>query len=1209
MKHVFVSSTFKDMQFERDALHTVAAIGINERLAPYGEEVYFGDLRWGVNTTSLDSEEGCRRVLEVCLDEIDDCRPYMIVLVGERYGWIPGGDAIRGAALAKGVEIDDGVSVTQLEIEYGALLNGERGGRIFFYFRELDTDGMSEQQLADYTAESELHRQKIDALKAKIRAIYPDAVRTYTARFDAKEGSVVGLEGFLEAVTADLSGAFEADLAQEERLPWQERAIRSAERYYLELAKNYYDAAREPNSLFDGTFAGEEPVVSFVRGESGVGKSTFLAHEYERHLLTGELLEALPFVLGLDKYSTCEADYFKILLYRLEKLCGEEHLETLFGEDECDGRIFDRIRRLEPKAPLKLHSVIDNCSYELQNELSVRLLDLYLAEGDVTYLGKDTHPCKNLDFLIAYSADDKAVILPPCFDFSRTFVLADLSEEDQVPFVQMLLRRKHKELDSSVIAAITEKEQAASPFYLKLAVDRMLMLDSRDFSEIRAMGDGMENINRYQLELVKRLPDTSTELSGELIRCVANRVGHEFTLRLLGVLTYGGVRMTESFIESVFSTRGWEYSSLGFARATRSLSAVISYNPKDKSYAIKNRDAISAAEAMLDREGFRYVAMELWRHVAEEATVSDIIFRAAAYAGADALAEIYVRAKENKKYLIRQTDWLVCRFGAKLAAQALLGAAAKCPDFDFSFIVSAIPTSCLTIENNESYEEFLQIILDKTEIKNGFLSQINLNSLAVLAWCKLVSIKMRVNASDASATFHGFIDAGYRTALMLPRARIMLDCTYYRYLALEAFHSMKIIESPESEPACAYLLGEILDSEEGVLLSSHLYGAFAAYLRRAYDPEHEEYGELARRGYELLGEALTEGELKSVYADDVAMMIDCLTDNSDDMLRADTDGVGRALEFLAAGQRYVNSALLKYLPRILYAAKYSLDTDEDDFSDETVNLLRRLCAASRAVAGSAVTVADMLYAVVQMDQCYDILSDRLTADEHLALVTHLHKFVGILLGFAGEDPRVLYRCYMPLRRLLTVFEIYGMDRAKGGLLARLSELEAEDADAPIFPELLIGSLIYRFGAQDNDELRDRLRELAETVEGDEAYCSYASAYAPELMYLKLDIRTEEEIEADDERFQISFSDGEDIDFDDEDLRDEIYDDDDDDEYSLDDDDDEYSLDDDDDGEFDLDCDGEENVTEFSEEEINDMLNFLKNSGLTLEDLLGDDDEE
>lgn len=1203
MKHVFVSSTFKDMQFERDALHTVAATSINRELAAYGEQVYFGDLRWGVNTTALDSEDGCRRVLEVCLDEIDDCRPYMIVLVGERYGWIPDGKMIRDAALAKGVAVDGEMSVTQLEIEYGALLRGEHDGRIFFYFRELDTSGMSEGQLEDYLSESELHREKIEALKARVRELYPEAVRTYTARFDAASGRVVGLEGFLESVTRDLSGAFAADLEAEESLPWQERAMRSAGRYYIELAKNYYDAERKPLSVFDGTFAAEEPIVTFVKGDSGVGKSAFLAHRYEQQLLTGESLDAVPFVLGLDKYSSCEADYFKILLYRLEGLCGLRHSKTAYGESECERGLFDKIRRLEKAAAGKLHSFIDNCSYELQSTLSAELLDRFMAEGDVTYLGGELRPVENLDFHIAYSADERDVILPPCFDFSRTYALADVAEEDQVPITRMLLRQRHKELDESVIAAITEKEQATSPFYLKLAVDRMLMLDSRDFSEIRAMGDGMENINRYQISVVESLPDTVTGLAMELACRVAERVGFDFVMRLIGVLTYGGVRMSESFIEDVFLTREWAYSSLDFALATRSLAALINYNPRDKTYAIVNPDVVSATAELLRGEGYLYVAGELFRHVAKSGSDNDILFRTAAYAGADALATIYVRARDNKKYLVRQTDWLIRRFGSALTAEAFLAAVEKCPDFDFSFIPSAIPTACLTWVDNEPYTELLQTIIDKIPIDKGFFPNVYKNSLATVAWCKLVEIKMKVNASDASPMFHSFIDAGYRRALMLPRAKIMLDCTYYRYLALEAFHSMSVIMEVEaSEPPCAYLLDEIDDSEERLLLSSHLFGSFAEYLRRAFDPDAEEYGMLARRGYELLGESLAKGKTEHVYADDVAMMIDVMTDNSDDMLRADVTSVSRALEFLAAGRRHVNSSLIKYLPKILYAAKYSLDTDGGDFTDETVNLLRRLCATARAVAGGAMTLDDMLYAAVQMEQCYDILSDRISPDEHLALITHLDKFVRIMLREAADDPRVLYRCYMPLRKLLFVFDTYDFDRAKQGLLATLSELEIEDEDAPVLPELFIGSLIYAYADPDNEDLRDRLRELAETVECDEAYSLYAGSYAPELMYLGLDIRTDEEIAADNERFDISFED--------EELRDEIYEDEDDDEYSLDDDeDDEYSLEDDDD-EFDLDIDGadEENVTDISAEEIEDMLNFLKSSGLTLEDLLGDDDE-
>ena len=43
------------------------------------------DLRWGI--TDEQKSEG--KVLPICLDEIQRCRPYFIGLLGERYGWVP----------------------------------------------------------------------------------------------------------------------------------------------------------------------------------------------------------------------------------------------------------------------------------------------------------------------------------------------------------------------------------------------------------------------------------------------------------------------------------------------------------------------------------------------------------------------------------------------------------------------------------------------------------------------------------------------------------------------------------------------------------------------------------------------------------------------------------------------------------------------------------------------------------------------------------------------------------------------------------------------------------------------------------------------------------------------------------------------------------------------------------------------------------------
>ena len=82
---VFISSTFHDMDAEREALGKV----IFPVLCRFcrGREVEFVevDLRWGV--TEDQSQRG--ETLAVCLAEIERCRPF-IGLLGERYSWEPG---------------------------------------------------------------------------------------------------------------------------------------------------------------------------------------------------------------------------------------------------------------------------------------------------------------------------------------------------------------------------------------------------------------------------------------------------------------------------------------------------------------------------------------------------------------------------------------------------------------------------------------------------------------------------------------------------------------------------------------------------------------------------------------------------------------------------------------------------------------------------------------------------------------------------------------------------------------------------------------------------------------------------------------------------------------------------------------------------------------------------------------------------------------
>ena len=81
---LFISSTFTDMNAERDALMNVFPI-LKEPCAQRGVNFTPIDLRWGI--TETEAREGL--VFESCMREIDNSRPFFIGIVGHRYGWVP----------------------------------------------------------------------------------------------------------------------------------------------------------------------------------------------------------------------------------------------------------------------------------------------------------------------------------------------------------------------------------------------------------------------------------------------------------------------------------------------------------------------------------------------------------------------------------------------------------------------------------------------------------------------------------------------------------------------------------------------------------------------------------------------------------------------------------------------------------------------------------------------------------------------------------------------------------------------------------------------------------------------------------------------------------------------------------------------------------------------------------------------------------------
>ncbi|MFN0179564.1 MAG: DUF4062 domain-containing protein [Gemmatimonadales bacterium] len=205
----FVSSTFLDMDAERDMLVTAVFPELHERLDLLGIDFFDVDLRWGVPTEGLDGEQ--INSWEYCRRQLDDVDPFFICMLGERYG----SPSPPPAAEATSAGVGDNRSVTELEIRHAALADGARH-RSFFYFREA-TVPRDHELVSRYVQPGP--DDALGALKAAIRR-KSNRVRTYpcvwaTDRF-------VELDKFGEVVLEDLWSSVLRDPRYVPAAVWQD---------------------------------------------------------------------------------------------------------------------------------------------------------------------------------------------------------------------------------------------------------------------------------------------------------------------------------------------------------------------------------------------------------------------------------------------------------------------------------------------------------------------------------------------------------------------------------------------------------------------------------------------------------------------------------------------------------------------------------------------------------------------------------------------------------------------------------------------------------------------------------------------------------------------------------------------------------------------------------------------------------------------------
>ena len=119
---VFISSTFSDMQSERNMIVHSVFPRLRKAFSAKLIDITEVDLRWGI--PEEDSENS--RILEICIGEVLHCSPFFVGMIGDRYGSIAPEDAVSNLPpaykKALGNEIPPRLSITELEMRAGVFI-------------------------------------------------------------------------------------------------------------------------------------------------------------------------------------------------------------------------------------------------------------------------------------------------------------------------------------------------------------------------------------------------------------------------------------------------------------------------------------------------------------------------------------------------------------------------------------------------------------------------------------------------------------------------------------------------------------------------------------------------------------------------------------------------------------------------------------------------------------------------------------------------------------------------------------------------------------------------------------------------------------------------------------------------------------------------------------------------------------------------------
>ena len=364
----FLSSSFADMQVERDLMMFEVMPAFRKIAAAHGDYATHLDLRWGIPTWGMSEEEISKRILETCTRAIDDSRPYIIIFLSKRYGSTN--------------MTPNGQSVTEYEIDHAL----KEKTRCVICLRDINKKDVPKKFWDTYFNQEE----KINALSKDLKQKYPSNVIEYTATWQGdKFGNFLTKQGqsLKEALLEKMTTLCNEDWKISDTLDWQTQELITHNKFYRQKSKEFFGRDEKLSALMKCLTHSN---VLFLKGDAGIGKTTMcskLAQELNKRAFVCCIFA------GTTTRTSTALDLLKLMVFFLEELLNQPHKNF----EEYDRWKIYFIEGLIPqfaKSEQQIYFVLDGV-----NQLKD---DSHRNEFDFL----PTNSATNVHFLSSYTTDD-----------------------------------------------------------------------------------------------------------------------------------------------------------------------------------------------------------------------------------------------------------------------------------------------------------------------------------------------------------------------------------------------------------------------------------------------------------------------------------------------------------------------------------------------------------------------------------------------------------------------------------------------------------------------------------------------------------------------------------------------------------------------------------------------------------------------------------